>query len=67
MNDLFRLGEDEEAVQIHEKSLKGGAVPTFLLQRPEITDKDLEGKTEEEQEMLKLMGFGGFDSTKVTE
>ena len=43
----------------------GGAVPNFLLKRPEITDKDLEGKSEEEQEMLKLMGFSGFDSTKV--
>jgi len=28
--------------------------------------KDLEGKTEEEQEMMKLMGFGEFDSTKVS-
>ena len=44
----------------------GGAVPSFLLKRPEISDKDLEGKSEEEQEMLKLMGFSGFDSTKVS-
>ncbi|XP_027197082.1 U4/U6.U5 small nuclear ribonucleoprotein 27 kDa protein yantar [Dermatophagoides pteronyssinus] len=42
----------------------GGAVPQFLMNRPEITDKDLEGKTEEEQQMMKLMGFAGFDSTK---
>ncbi|KAJ6223860.1 hypothetical protein RDWZM_002405 [Blomia tropicalis] len=42
----------------------GGAVPKFLLERPEITDKDLEGKTEDEQEMMKLMGFSGFDSSK---
>lgn len=46
------------------KSEVGGAVPKFLLERPKVTDKDLEGKTEEEQEMMKLMGFGGFDSTK---
>ncbi|KAH7636909.1 uncharacterized protein LOC124495066 [Dermatophagoides farinae] len=41
-----------------------GAVPQYLMNRPEITDKDLEGKTEEEQKMMKLMGFAGFDSTK---
>ncbi|KAF7494328.1 U4/U6.U5 small nuclear ribonucleoprotein 27 kDa protein [Sarcoptes scabiei] len=45
-------------------SKKGGAVPKYLMNRPEISDKDLEGKTEEEQEMLKLMGFAGFDTTK---
>jgi U4/U6.U5 tri-snRNP-associated protein 3 len=35
-----------------------------LLKRPEITESDLEGKTEEEQDMMKLMGFGSFDTTK---
>lgn len=40
-------------------------MPKFLLERPEITEKDLEGKTAEEQEMMKLMGFGTFDSSKV--
>jgi hypothetical protein len=44
---------------------KGGAVPKFLLDRPEISEKDLEGKSEEEQQMMKMMGFGSFDSTKV--
>lgn len=39
-------------------------MPKFLLNRPEITEKDLEGKTEEEQDMMKMMGFGGFDTTK---
>ena len=29
-----------------------------------MTEKDLEGKTEEEIEMMKLMGFASFDSTK---
>lgn len=43
----------------------GGAVPAFLLKKPEFTEKDLEGKEEEEIEMMKLMGFGGFDTTKV--
>ncbi|CAN7939349.1 unnamed protein product [Ixodes hexagonus] len=41
-----------------------GAVPKFLLERPAITAKDLEGKTEEEKEMMKIMGFGSFDSSK---
>ncbi|XP_077544082.1 uncharacterized protein LOC144156130 [Haemaphysalis longicornis] len=47
-----------------EKVETPGALPKFLLDRPPITDKDLEGKTEEEQEMMKLMGFGSFDSSK---
>ncbi|EFB22286.1 hypothetical protein PANDA_002895, partial [Ailuropoda melanoleuca] len=29
-------------------------------------EEDLEGKTEEEIEMMKLMGFASFDSTKVS-
>lgn len=32
--------------------------------RPVVTDADLEGKSPEEQEMMKAMGFCGFDSTK---
>ncbi|KFO21118.1 Max dimerization protein 1 [Fukomys damarensis] len=31
----------------------------------QITEEDLEGKTEEEIEMMKLMGFASFDSTKT--
>lgn len=46
------------------KQAVGGAVPKALLERPEITDADLEGKTEEEQEMMKLMGFGNFETTQ---
>ncbi len=30
-----------------------------------FSDEDMEGKTEDEIEMMKLMGFGSFDSTKV--
>ncbi|XP_067127397.1 U4/U6.U5 small nuclear ribonucleoprotein 27 kDa protein [Centruroides vittatus] len=41
-----------------------GAVPKFLMERKPITDKDLEGKTEEEQDMIRMMGFSSFDSTK---
>ncbi|XP_032526110.1 U4/U6.U5 small nuclear ribonucleoprotein 27 kDa protein [Danaus plexippus] len=33
-------------------------------ERPIVTPADLEGKSPEEQEMLKVMGFCGFDSTK---
>lgn len=29
-------------------------------------EEDLEGKTEEEIEMMKLMGFATFDTTKVS-
>jgi U4/U6.U5 tri-snRNP-associated protein 3 len=29
-----------------------------------LTEKDLEGKTEEEIEMMKIMGFSGFDTSK---
>uniref|UniRef100_A0A090XEJ7 U4/U6.U5 small nuclear ribonucleoprotein 27 kDa protein n=1 Tax=Ixodes ricinus TaxID=34613 RepID=A0A090XEJ7_IXORI len=48
-----------------EKGDQGtGAVPKFLLERPAITAKDLEGKSEEEKEMMKIMGFGSFDSSK---
>uniref|UniRef100_A0A8C1SJS2 U4/U6.U5 small nuclear ribonucleoprotein 27 kDa protein n=1 Tax=Cyprinus carpio TaxID=7962 RepID=A0A8C1SJS2_CYPCA len=31
----------------------------------QISAEDMQGKTEEEIEMMKLMGFGAFDSTKV--
>ncbi|XP_078284882.1 U4/U6.U5 small nuclear ribonucleoprotein 27 kDa protein isoform X2 [Rhinoraja longicauda] len=30
----------------------------------EISEADMEGKTEEEIEMLKIMGFGAFDTSK---
>ncbi|VVD03947.1 unnamed protein product [Leptidea sinapis] len=33
-------------------------------ERPIVTPADLEGKSPEEQEMLKVMGFCGFDTTK---
>lgn len=32
--------------------------------KPMVTEADLEGKSPEEQEMMKTMGFCGFDSTK---
>ncbi|CAD7012030.1 unnamed protein product [Ceratitis capitata] len=38
---------------------RGGAA-----ERPKITEADLEGKSPEEVEMLKTMGFCTFDTTK---
>lgn len=35
-----------------------------LSDRPVVTAADLEGKTEEEQDMMKIMGFCNFDTTK---
>jgi len=35
-----------------------------LAERPPVTDADLEGKSPDEQEMMKLMGFCAFDTTK---
>uniref|UniRef100_A0A182PTI2 U4/U6.U5 small nuclear ribonucleoprotein 27 kDa protein n=1 Tax=Anopheles epiroticus TaxID=199890 RepID=A0A182PTI2_9DIPT len=32
--------------------------------KPMVPESELEGKTPEEQEMLKTMGFCGFDTTK---
>lgn len=43
---------------------KPGAVPEFLLKMPALTEKDYEGKSKDEIEMMKLMGFGSFDTTK---
>lgn len=36
----------------------------LLPERPTVTAADLEGKTEDEQEMMRLMGFCSFDTTK---
>lgn len=36
---------------------------TVPLTAPKVTEEDLRGKTAEEQEMMKLMGFCNFDST----
>lgn len=38
----------------------------FLVFPSLCTAEDMQGKTEEEIEMMKLMGFGSFDSTKVS-
>lgn len=45
---------------------KSGAVPSFLMERPTVTEQDLVGKSSEEQDLMKMMGFGSFDSTKVS-
>ncbi|XP_011254403.1 U4/U6.U5 small nuclear ribonucleoprotein 27 kDa protein isoform X1 [Camponotus floridanus] len=38
--------------------------PKSTNERPVITEADLQGKTPEEQEMMRIMGFCDFDSTK---
>lgn len=49
--------------RMHEKSpLPSSSRRTHS--KPMVTVADLEGKTPEEQEMLKTMGFCGFDTTK---
>jgi hypothetical protein len=45
--------------------MRGCAVPAFLMERPAVTEQDLSGKSQEEQDLLKLMGFASFDSSKV--
>lgn len=37
------------------------SIPNFLP-----SEEDLQGKTEEEIEMMKMMGFASFDTTKVS-
>lgn len=37
------------------------SIPDFLP-----SEEDLQGKTEEEIEMMKMMGFASFDTTKVS-
>lgn len=51
----------------HSRSRRGdshGAGSSSAADRPVVTEADLEGKTPEEQEMMKMMGFCGFDTTK---
>ncbi|CAG9765001.1 unnamed protein product [Ceutorhynchus assimilis] len=36
----------------------------LIPERPVVTAADLEGKTEDEQEMMRMMGFCSFDTTK---
>ncbi|CAN8002033.1 unnamed protein product [Ixodes hexagonus] len=63
-----RLRSPRRRSRSRERREKGenmpAAVPKFLLERPPITEKDLEGKTEDEKEMIKLMGFANFDTSK---
>ncbi|XP_033251241.1 U4/U6.U5 small nuclear ribonucleoprotein 27 kDa protein-like isoform X2 [Drosophila miranda] len=43
---------------------KAAAAAEAAADRPQINDADLEGKSPEEVEMLKTMGFCTFDTTK---
>lgn len=48
------------------RTLRSGAGASSAAggERPTLTDADLAGKTAEEREMMKTMGFCGFDTTK---
>lgn len=48
----------------HGSGSGAGSSNAAVADRPVVTDADLEGKTPDEQEMMKAMGFCGFDSTK---
>ena len=45
-------------------STNSGSSAQPITVPPVITDKDLEGKSEAEIEMMKIMGFSGFSTTK---
>ncbi|XP_077289245.1 U4/U6.U5 small nuclear ribonucleoprotein 27 kDa protein yantar [Arctopsyche grandis] len=48
-----------------ERASAGGKPQrTAVPDRPAITQADLEGKSPEEQEMIRIMGFSGFNTTK---
>lgn len=53
-----RSSERDRHKPSSSKSRKGGG------QRPVVSAADLEGKSPDEQEMMKAMGFCGFDTTK---
>uniref|UniRef100_A0A6M2DH53 U4/U6.U5 small nuclear ribonucleoprotein 27 kDa protein n=1 Tax=Xenopsylla cheopis TaxID=163159 RepID=A0A6M2DH53_XENCH len=48
----------------HSRGAKDRRSNMRVNERPRITEADLEGKSPEEQEMMKVMGFCGFDTTK---
>lgn len=64
---LFRSRSGREKPKSSRSGRRGhdsGAGSSSAADRPVVTDADLEGKTPDEQEMMKAMGFCGFDSTK---
>ncbi|XP_055641098.1 U4/U6.U5 small nuclear ribonucleoprotein 27 kDa protein [Toxorhynchites rutilus septentrionalis] len=51
----------------YDRAREKSPLPTSskrLHSKPVVTEAELEGKSPEEQEMLKTMGFCGFDTTK---
>ncbi|XP_030058371.1 U4/U6.U5 small nuclear ribonucleoprotein 27 kDa protein [Microcaecilia unicolor] len=58
-NSPTRLKERRDDDKDHKDSKSGGPP-----KERQITEEDMEGKTEEEIEMMKIMGFGSFDTTK---
>ncbi|XP_077325558.1 U4/U6.U5 small nuclear ribonucleoprotein 27 kDa protein [Lithobates pipiens] len=58
-----RLRSSSSSPGRHDDEKKDGKDSKVAKER-QIAAEELEGKTEEEIEMIKLMGFGSFDSTK---
>ncbi|XP_022920059.1 U4/U6.U5 small nuclear ribonucleoprotein 27 kDa protein [Onthophagus taurus] len=58
--DVYRRYSRSRSRSTEKKSSSKGGLP----ERPVVTAADLEGKSPDEQEMMKMMGFCSFDSTK---
>lgn len=54
---------DKEREKRKKEKAAAMAVMTSSQAR-QLTDKDLEGKSEEEIQMMRMMGFANFDTTK---
>lgn len=70
--DRRRHSDDRDSRRRHSRSRSRSRSPLErekkykqqLPERPVVTAADLEGKNADEQEMMKLMGFCSFDTTK---
>uniref|UniRef100_A0A8C2HLR1 U4/U6.U5 small nuclear ribonucleoprotein 27 kDa protein n=1 Tax=Cyprinus carpio TaxID=7962 RepID=A0A8C2HLR1_CYPCA len=51
-------------LQLTHRSQKSSSKESNYRSKMGCESEDMQGKTEEEIEMMKLMGFGAFDSTK---
>lgn len=68
--DRRRHSDDRDSRRRHSRSRSRSPIERekknkqALPERPVVTAADLEGKNADEQEMMKLMGFCSFDTTK---
>lgn len=56
-----RSFEKDRSNPSSSRARRGSTAPA---ERPVVSEADLEGKTPDEQEMMRTMGFCGFDTTK---